>query len=160
MSDQRTEESGVNGVGTAKRDRAILALLTEPTLSRAAEIAGVCDKTLRRWLQEPAFLAEYRRARREAFAQAIAVTQRYAPAAVVTLAKIMGDPNAPYPSRVSAATSILKFSRDSIELDDLAARIEALERGAASPGSFRPSVFSGDWSPMGSGDDEPAGEAA
>lgn len=115
---------------TPKQEQAIVALLNEPTVSRAAATLGMNERTLYRWLETDAFGRAYRRARREAFAQAIALTQRYAPAAVHALAKIMGDEKATYASRVSAATALLRFSRESIELDDLAARIEALESQA------------------------------
>ena len=47
-----------------------------------------------------------------------------------TLAKVMGDETATHAARVSAASSILRFSRESIELDDLAGRIDALERAS------------------------------
>jgi len=47
---------------------------------------------------------------------------------VHTLARIMADPSVPPAPRVAAATALLKFSRESIELDDLAQRVEALER--------------------------------
>ena len=46
---------------------------------------------------------------------------------MTTLARVMADPNAPHTAKVSAATAMLRFGRESIELDDLAARVEALE---------------------------------
>ena len=110
------------------QEKAIVCLLNEPTVKRAAEAAGVGERTLHRWLTEPLFSATYRSARRASFAQAISVTQHYAPAAVHTLARIMADPAVPPAPRVAAATALLKFSRDSIELDDLAQRVETLER--------------------------------
>jgi len=112
---------------TPKQERTIIALLHEPTLPRAAETVGVHEKTVYRWLTEPRFSSVYRRTRREAFGQAIALTQKYAPMAVQTLAKVMLDPNAPAHARVTAATSLLRFGRDGIELEDLAARVDALE---------------------------------
>lgn len=48
---------------------------------------SVGQRTLHRWMTESASLAVYRRARREASGQAIALTQCYAPLAVTTLAK-------------------------------------------------------------------------
>ena len=54
----------------------------------------------------------------------------YAPLAVNTLAAIMSDKDAPTHSRVTAASTLLKFGREGIELDDLAARLEALEYAA------------------------------
>ncbi len=87
-------------------------------------------RTLNRWLNKPAFARAYRKARREAFGQAIALTQRYAPVAVNTLAQVMMDAGAPASSKVAAATTLLRFGREGIELDDLAARVEALEEAA------------------------------
>ncbi|MCC5823392.1 MAG: hypothetical protein LAT64_02550 [Phycisphaerales bacterium] len=117
---------------TRPQEAAILALLSEPSIAAAAEKAQVSERTLHRWLkEEPHFLAEYRRARREAFAQAIGLTQRSATAAVGTLLRVMHDTKATWSSRVAAATQVLKFARESIELDDLAVRVEQLEQRAA-----------------------------
>ena len=46
------------------------------------------------------------------------------------LAKIVTDGSVQASARVSAASALLKFGRESIELDDLAGRIETLERDA------------------------------
>ncbi len=115
---------------TAPQERAIIALLNEQTVGRAANAAEVGQRTLYRWLKEPTFSRAYREARREAFGQAIALTQRYAPLAVNTLAQVMMDDGAPTSSKVAAATTILRFGREGIELDDLGARVEALEQAA------------------------------
>src|ERR1043165_5305168 len=74
---------------TPKQEESILALLSEPSISKAATKIGVDERTVRRWLDESAFNAEYRKARREAFGQAIGLTQRYAGMAVNTILKIM-----------------------------------------------------------------------
>ncbi len=113
---------------TPKQEAAIVALLNEPTVARAAITADVDERTMHRWLADPDFARAYRNARRLAFAQAIAVTQRYAPLAVHALGKIMADTKVTAAARVSAATALLKFSRESIELDDLASRVDELER--------------------------------
>ncbi len=115
---------------TAPQERAIIALLNEQTVGRAAAAAEVGQRTLYRWLKEPSFSRAYREARRDAFGQAIALTQRYAPLAVNTLAQVMMDTAAPASSKVAAATTILRFGREGIELDDLGARVEALEQAA------------------------------
>lgn len=116
---------------TARQERALLALLTEPTVKRAAEVAGVSEKQTHRWLRQPAFAAAYRAARREAFGHSTALLQKSAPAAVATLARTLTDPTAPHHARVSAATNILRLGREGIELDDLDARLADLERAAA-----------------------------
>lgn len=127
--DDITFAASINAEGlTLKQEAAIVALLNEPAFSRAAKAADVDERTLRRWLDLPDFGRAYRAARRVSFTQAISVTQRYAPVAVHTLAKIMTDSRSSAPARVSAATALLKFSRESIELDDLASRVDELER--------------------------------
>lgn len=113
---------------TPQQENAILALLNQPTVAKAAEAAGAGERSLYRWMDEPVFSRAYRKARRQSFAQAIALTQRYAPMAVNNLAKISTDPSAGAAARVSASSALLKFSRESIELDDLAERVENLER--------------------------------
>jgi hypothetical protein len=126
--DLAEENAGDGGDLSPTQEQAIIALLNEQTLGRAAAAAKVGQRTLFRWLRQPAFSRAYRQARRDAFGQAIALTQRYAPLAVNTLAQVMMDKAAPHHAKVSAATTLLRFGREGIELDDLAARVEALEK--------------------------------
>lgn len=115
---------------TPRQEAAILALIGEPSVARAAAVAKVGERTLHNWLNDPFFMREFRRYRRISFSQAISISQRFAPLAVNTLAKIMHDEKAAASARVAAAVAVLKFSRESIELDDLTSRIEALEDAA------------------------------
>ena len=119
----------------ARQAKALEALLQEPTIARAAALGGVSERTLRRWLAEAPFRDAVFRARRESFGQAIWLTQRYAAVAVATLVKVMQDGAAPPSAKVSAAGMLLKFGREGMELDDLAERVEMLERGAAGSGA-------------------------
>ncbi len=48
--------------------------------------------------------------------------------AVNVLAKGMVDRQAPYASRVAAASNLLRFGRECVEFDDLAQRVGGLER--------------------------------
>lgn len=122
-------EDGLKG----RRGRGVEALLREPTQARAAVLAGVSERTLRRWCREPAFRAALLRARRDAFGQAVGLTQRYAPVAVACLVKVMQDPSAGASAKVAAAAVLLRFGRDGVELDDLGERVERLEERAAAP---------------------------
>jgi hypothetical protein len=115
---------------TAKQHEGILALLSEPSIQNAAMKVGVTEKTIRRWLDQPEFAAEYRKAKRDAYTQAIGVVQRYATTAVNTVLRVMTDTASPPNARISAASALLRFGRQGIELDDLAARVEALEQDA------------------------------
>jgi hypothetical protein len=120
---------------TPKQEEAITALLNCPTIKKAADQIGMSDRQIFRWMDEPAFSKAYRAARRQAFSHAISLTQQYAPAAVAALTKISTDPSAPHAARVSASTALLKFSRESIELDDLAERLAAIEQQVQAKGA-------------------------
>ena len=120
----------------SRQAKALEALLQEPTFARAAAVAGIGERTLRRWMATTAFRNAVYRARREAFGQAIWLTQRNAPVAVDTLVKVMNDESAPPSAKVSAAGLLLKFGREALELDDLAERVEMLERSAAGNGAM------------------------
>jgi hypothetical protein len=111
-----------------KQEAAIAALLTHRSLEDAAKTVGSATKTLLRWLKEPAFEAEYRKARRAAFSQSVARLQQASGAAVSTLLKIMVDPNAPASTRVRAADSVLDHGAKAIEIEDIEARVTALEQ--------------------------------
>src|SRR5260370_41508656 len=50
-----------------KKEDAIAALLSQPSVEQAARVAGVGTRTLVRWLQVPEFKAAYHKARRDAF---------------------------------------------------------------------------------------------
>ena len=123
---------------TSKQERVIIALLNEHNVAKAAEAAKVAARTVYNWLGNPTFARAYRKARREAFGQAIALTQRYAPLAVNTLAQILMRKDASDSSKVQAATAILRFGKEGIELDDLAARVEALEEATERIDQWKP----------------------
>jgi hypothetical protein len=130
LNGEENEGTPMGGL-TPVQEKAITALLAEPTIAKAAEATGVTERTIYRWMtNDPEFGAAYRKARREAFGQAVGLSQRLAPMAVTTLAKVMSDAGASHSARVSAATNLLRFGREAIELEDIAARVEALERAA------------------------------
>jgi len=117
------EQTGLS----AQQEEVIVALLNEVTVQRASAATGVPQRSIYNWLHEPKFKAVYLERRREAFSQATSLSQRYAPLAINVLAKIMNDERAAHSARVSAARTLLEFGRTGIEIDDLAARVEALE---------------------------------
>jgi uncharacterized protein (UPF0147 family) len=111
----------------SKQEQAITALLADPNIKRAAESLGIGERTLHRWLDDPKFAREFRKARRQAFNITVGLTQKYSSLAVQTLAKIANDSTAPHSARVAASASLLKFAREAIELDDLAGRLDEVE---------------------------------
>lgn len=104
-----------------------MALLSQRSVEEAARAVNRPARTLYRWLNEPGFKAAYLEARRAAFSQSVARLQQMSAAAVSTLGKIMVDPNAPAASRVRAAHSVLDHAAKAIELEDMQARLAALE---------------------------------
>jgi hypothetical protein len=111
-----------------KHEQAVVALLNEPTLQAAAACVGVGEVTLWRWMQREDFHKEYRQARRKAVSVAIAGIQRASSEAVRTLREVMTDNDAPCTSRVTAAKAVLELALKAVELEDLAERVETLER--------------------------------
>lgn len=112
---------------TQEQEEVVVALLNEATVQRATAATGVPERTIYNWLHEPVFKKVYLERRRDAFSQAVALTQRYASMAVNVLAKIASDERAPHSARVSASRTIIAIGRSGIELEDLAARVDALE---------------------------------
>lgn len=114
---------------TPLQHNAISALLSARTLKAAAKAAGCGERTLRGWLDEPAFVAAYQHARRAAVGQAIARLQQVSAAAVDRLQHLLthGTPAV----QLGAARTILELAIKSVEIEDLQSRIEALEQAHA-----------------------------
>ena len=80
----------MNGHGAKfgrKKEEAIASLLTQRNIEEAARAIGIGANTLLRWLQVPEFKDAYRKARRDAYSQAMARIQQACGAAVSTLLK-------------------------------------------------------------------------
>jgi len=105
-------------------------LLTQRNVEEAARAAGIGTRTLLRWLKLPEFQAAYRQARREAFGQAVARLQQGASAAATTLLKTMIDPATPASVRVRAAECVMNQGTKAIEIEDIEARLAAIEQKA------------------------------
>src|SRR5437763_1547025 len=70
---------------TPRQEKALAALLAEPTHAAAAARAQVSEATLYRWLKQPAFQAAYRELRRRAVDGAVSHLQQATAEAVETL---------------------------------------------------------------------------
>jgi hypothetical protein len=116
---------GSGGKLTHKQEQAIAGLLSETTVSAAAEKAGVGEVTLYRWLKLPDFLAAYRAARREVVEKAVAQLQQSSWAASTTLLRLLGAESESV--RLRAAMAILDHASKGVELLELEERIAAVE---------------------------------
>ena len=117
-----------HGEKLSRKEEAFLAaLLTEPTVQAAAKAVGISEATAWRWMQRPDFKARYQQARRELVEAAIGKLQKAATQAVDTLAEIAaaGEKES---ARVQAAKGLLELCLKACEVEDLARRIEELER--------------------------------
>src|SRR5258708_36870981 len=114
-----------------KQEDAIAALLTQRNVEEAARAAGIGTRTLLRWMKLPEFQTAYREARRAAFGQAIARLQQGTSAAATTLIKLLVDANTPPSVKARVADSIFNHAAKAIEIEDIEARVAALEASVA-----------------------------
>ncbi len=106
-----------------KQEQTIAALLTCNSITAAAAGCGIAEATLHRWLKETTFQTAYREARRQ-------IVQQASGTAVQTLEAVMQDTAAPASARVSAAKAVLETAVKAVEVEDLEARLAALEAAA------------------------------
>ncbi len=110
---------------TRKHEQAISALLSEPSIKAAAEICGIGEATLYRWLQLPSFAVAYRTARRQVVERAVSELQAACGKAVETLKRNL---DCVIPGvEIRAAQIILEQAVKGVEIMDMQERIERLE---------------------------------
>jgi hypothetical protein len=127
---RRTQVTGHGEKFTRKKELAIAALLTCPSLPAAAASCGISESTLRRWLQNETFARRYRRERTRMLETTVNLLRQKSVAAVETLANVANDKEASASARVSAARSVVEMAIKGAELQDLEARIDDLEQVA------------------------------
>lgn len=110
-----------------KKQKAVLALVSEPSIQRAAMAAKVGETTLHRWLHDDLFLEALHSAKREFVGHAINRLQQASGGAVTVLVEIMDDQDNPPSTRVSAAKIVLEMAFKSTEFESLEVRLAAIE---------------------------------
>ena len=115
---------------TPKQQKALLALLTEPTKTKAAGAAGITMKTLRGYLADPEFQAEYRKAFGSMVEDATRQAQQALAPALSTLREIVESEGEKATDRISAARSILEYGMKLTEQFDILTRLDELEKMA------------------------------
>jgi AraC-like DNA-binding protein len=111
-----------------RKELAIAALLAAPTLAEAAQVCGVSERTLRRWLQDETFARRYRRERTRLLESSVNLLRQKSVAAVETLAEVADNKQSPASARVSAARSLVELAIKGAEVQDLEERITELEQ--------------------------------
>jgi hypothetical protein len=111
-----------------KKEQAIAALLSQPSIGRAAKKVCIGEKTLFRWLQLDDFQLAYKNARHQVIDQTIAQIQSVMSEAVQTLLSVMADSTTPASAKVSAARALLDIGFKVVEIEELENRIEKIEK--------------------------------
>ena len=112
---------------TPNKEKLLAALLTSRSKKEAAAAAGIAERTMRTYFEDPEFCQRYR----EAFAGVIEDTTRQAQAllmpALSTLETVMTDEEINPAARVNAAKIALDYAVRLTDQNDLAERLAALE---------------------------------
>jgi hypothetical protein len=109
-------------------EQLVLALLQQPSLEKAAAALKISAVTAWRISKMPEFQKEYRRARQEAYGQAIGRLQQASGVAVSAILRVLADPQHSAASRVRAADCVLHHAAKACEWEDLSVRVAELER--------------------------------
>jgi DNA-binding MurR/RpiR family transcriptional regulator len=110
-----------------KKELVIAALLRCKNHAEVAKECGVSLSSIARFLRDPAFSEQYRRAKNQLVEDATAQLRVAGGRAVETLILVAGDGKSPPAARVSASRAILEFMLHAHELDELDERMRRLE---------------------------------
>lgn len=116
---------------TNKQTKALAALLTQPTKEKAASAAGIGLTTLKRYLADPEFQAEYQKAVSEMIEDAAAQAKQSLSPALSCLREIVEDGDETATARIQAARSILEYGLRLTEIADILKQLQELERWRA-----------------------------
>ena len=112
-----------------QRSLLITKLLTVPTLRQAALETGISERTVARWMNDPAFVAELNAAKVEMTANVTSQLRAAASGAVSTLIAVSTNPAYAENARVSAAAKILDNFIKCNTLESIESRLAQLESG-------------------------------
>ena len=116
--------------GNGRKTAALAALIAGRSIIDAAAQSGVSERSLRRWLKDPAFRLQLERAQAEVVAQTCSRLATIALAATGVLMKAMADPTASASARVQAARTALEMALSYREAVELETRLAAIEQSA------------------------------
>ena len=111
----------------SRQEQALIALLEQPSIRAAAEVSGVSQPTIFRYLQDPDFRKAYQQAKKALLDAALGDLQKASSEAVSTLREVMLDREITPGVRVAAARAILAFSIQVGQLEEVLRRLEAVE---------------------------------
>ncbi|HEU4752516.1 MAG TPA: helix-turn-helix domain-containing protein, partial [Armatimonadota bacterium] len=106
--------------------QAVEALLQGATQAEAARACGAGERTLRRWLRDPAFRVALQQARCDLWTETTSRLQQAATEAVEALLSALRQEQSVY-ARVLAARTVLEYTAKALDLDALAGRADQAE---------------------------------
>ena len=123
-----TRETGGHGAKSAAvREKAIVSLLSEKTITEAAAKAGIDESTVRRWLSEDeVFQAEYAAARQAAFQAGIYRAQALTARAMDTLEELLDDEKHPN-VRLGAARTVAEIGIHQYDAETILKKLDEIE---------------------------------
>ncbi len=126
MKSNETQATGTFSL-SGKQARVLAALVSGETIEGAAKANATNPSTVHAWLKNADFQGAYKDALSDVVGHTSAQLKAACGVAVGTLREVATDSAAPASARVSASRAIIELTARTVELDDLAARIEALE---------------------------------
>ncbi len=123
-----TRSKGGHGAKSAAvREQAVVALLSEKTVTEAAAKAGVDESTLRRWIsQDEAFQAEYAAAREAAYQAGIYRAQALTGRAMDTLEELLDETKHPN-VRLGAARTVAEIGIHQHDAEHILKKLDEIE---------------------------------
>jgi hypothetical protein len=112
----------------ANQRRAVRALLTKQTIEGAAKFANVGESSIYRWLSDDSFRSALIEAEGTALDSATRRLVGLSEAAIAVITQLLIDREAPPMVRIRAAECVLGHMMKMVEVRNLSARIETLEK--------------------------------
>lgn len=122
------EKKGHGEKQSRLQELAIVNLLTQPTITDAAQNTGVNERTLYRWMKEEEFREKYDNARKQMVNQALVYLQSLTGKATKKLEEIIDDNNTPANVKVSAIRTVLDNVVKIKELQEIEQELENLKQ--------------------------------
>ncbi len=121
------ETAGHGAKSQAVRDKAILALLSEKSVAKAAAKCGLSERTLHRWLtSDDAFQAEYAAAREAAYQAGIYRAQALTGRAMDTLEELL-DAKINANVRLGAARTVAEIGIHQHDAETILQKLDEIE---------------------------------
>lgn len=126
-ADGRKKKAGHGAKTAAVREQAIVALLSEPTIGKAAARCGIGERTLHRWLiDDKTFQAEYEAARHATFQAAISRIPALTVRAVEALSDLLNAATQPA-VRLGAARTVAEIGMHQYDGETILRKLDEIE---------------------------------